>query len=473
MGAGASLSQEGQEQNATKIKEAFDKYGAPSDSNITFKEEVAKVATEAKHNDMNIDTLIEGMNSEDFSQLENWMRPKKAVSTVDSTERKSKEQEATENIPLNDLPTAVTDAAVVELPSTSEPVVAVPVVDEPVGAAVVGETIIAVVEPTAVEALPIPISTESPESKAEFKYGNFYINNIACFDLRNTEFLGLTKQDPYIEVSCGTNWTDQTSVQEEAGSFCSWDFLDMKYNFPSLKKFQSHSEPFQFVVKDKNTGQDCVIGVGSMVLHEKEVSLNQEVIYTVELAVPGGAEAAGRLEVTGVLRNDQRTYTEAQLLALVHTRFQGGNLTIDTVQVDKLKNTETSGMQDPYLKVSIGELLNKTSTAKGNAGDNAIWQNLRWKCLISKEQVCGLSLVVEAWDQNTLADVKIGCGESSLLRCAAFVGDIITLSITLKGAGGEPAGLVALKVRIREGECTSLANSPKPKATNTISTSTT
>ena len=77
-------------------------------------------------------------------------------------------------------------------------------------------------------------------------------------------------------------------------------------------------------------------------------------------------------------------------------------LIVDVEQARKLKNTQTLGTQDPYVKLTLGRTMQKTRVHE-DGGKLAVWnQKLIFKYINETK------MLVQCMNSNTLSDNLIG-----------------------------------------------------------------
>jgi len=259
--------------------------------------------------------------------------------------------------------------------------------------------------------------------------GMFIISGIKGYDLKNTELSG--KQDPFVKVSYGAEWEEQTEPLMESGKDVVWNDVGMELEIPDKKgglDTTIRQTALKFQVLDKNNvTADALIGTGELQNLLRFVhKLDNELEVTVNL-VDGGDKPSGRLIFTAELRRFDLAQDDANQKALEEVRKTRNFpkdatefvLHICRARCFELKDTELVGKLDPYLRLSFRDWKDKTH-AKDNAGTDVLWDYLDMKIpgvtladldTIVKRRSVATLLNVEVWDVNTLmSDSFLGKG---------------------------------------------------------------
>ena len=92
--------------------------------------------------------------------------------------------------------------------------------------------------------------------------------------------------------------------------------------------------------------------------------------------------------------------TSAPNFRVIHINMQ--RLIVEVEQARKLKNTQTLGTQDPYVKLTLGRTMQKTRVHE-DGGKLAVWnQRIIFKYINEAK------ILVQCMNSNTLSDSLIG-----------------------------------------------------------------
>lgn len=92
-----------------------------------------------------------------------------------------------------------------------------------------------------------------------FKQGNLKIKRISVFGLKNKEFMGLAKGDPYTKLKV-VDYKKQTKALNNAGDVAVWDFLDYE---TLVTEKNVRVDDIELEVWDSNTFKDKLLGTHS------------------------------------------------------------------------------------------------------------------------------------------------------------------------------------------------------------------
>lgn len=279
------------------------------------------------------------------------------------------------------------------------------------------------------------------EISKEFTNGTFYVTRITAFGLSHTEWFG--KSDPYVSLTIGT-WEGHTNSLENKGDNVMWDFLDLRC---PVSAEVLRREKVSVTVFDKNAlRKDAIIGTGEVRIAKAGVTLDKEVELCVDLI-----NAKGKPEGRVVLYAKAKEGVEPDDSTLVvDDRFQFGTLSIVRIRSFELKNTETFGLQDPYVVLKIGEWSDKTHTIDEGGGD-VLWEFLDLRCDVTADMLTQLNLDVDVFDENKMSkDTFIGRASCKLVKPGAFVGEEVELAVTLNDDAGNYAGRLVIYAVLSE-----------------------
>ena len=268
-----------------------------------------------------------------------------------------------------------------------------------------------------------------------FMRGSIHVRKVCAFGLANTD-LFLTKQDPYVLLKLA-DWTAQTKVKDNAGTDCVWDELDLETDV-DVGALQTLA--FEVKVMNKNNLRShAEIGAGSVALRRAGTQVGQLVELSVNLFAPNGGKPAGR-----VVLHVQILPEESEGSYALPVDFAFGHFKVNKISAFNLKNTELHGLQDPYIKLKLGEWEAQTYT-QDEAGSDATWNFLAIGCDLVREALTGQMLEVAAFDENKgRAHALIGTGAVSLLKSAAHLGEEVELKVKLVDSQGKPSGRVTI-----------------------------
>ena len=209
-----------------------------------------------------------------------------------------------------------------------------------------------------------------------------------------------------------TSWKAQTNTAVDAGDNALWDYLDFQLD---IDKANLADTVFNVCVKDKNSlTSDGLVGEGSISIRRALHKLGSLVELSVNLfAGKDKKTPAGRV----VLSVDVK---EPEPEPILDRSFVFGSFFVTKIRTFDLKNTELFGLQDPFCVLKFGQWTTKTFT-KENGGSDVLWDFLDFQCDVVAESISSQMLEVSLFDENdTRADVLIGNGSTSLLKCGGM-----------------------------------------------------
>jgi hypothetical protein len=221
--------------------------------------------------------------------------------------------------------------------------------------------------------------TMMDDSKIEipknFEYGIMKISTIECFNLKNTELMYGDKQDPYVMLTYGTSWKQQTNYLDNAGANCKW--LHLPFSFDIHRESFLNSEKLEVIVKDKNTSRDAFIGKAIVSLKRSLKHLGEERPYSLTLLDEKGSKVTGKCKLYCSLHLPK---PEIKL----PDDLQNGNLKITRITMFGMKSTEgflgMGGKIDPFILVKVNPSSSSQrpfpTSVKENAGGNVEWKDL-------------------------------------------------------------------------------------------------
>jgi Ca2+-dependent lipid-binding protein/Ca2+-binding EF-hand superfamily protein len=286
-----------------------------------------------------------------------------------------------------------------------------------------------------------PPKDAAVELPKDFTIGEVNIKRIRCLGLRNINWIPGTKQDPYVDLSFGSVWSDKTSVALDKGTNCLWDFLDFTFQLPKAQLLASEAM-FTVFVKDKETViGECTVPLRRALLQlGNEVELSGDLINTKEKSTDEKKRNAGRIVLYVEIKKPEPP-------PVMNPGFAYGTLRINKICTADLANTEDifSGKQDPYCVLQFGEWKQKTHT-KDEGGSDVTWDYLDFQCDVYKETISAQKLAIQLFDENQFpkSDTLIGTAEISLLKCGANIGAEQTLHATLLDGKQKPAGRLTI-----------------------------
>jgi len=261
------------------------------------------------------------------------------------------------------------------------------------------------------------INYKIPES---FVCGQLKITRIDAFHLKNTEFLGMGKQDPFITLSIGDIWTEKTYTLENiSNSSARWDHLPLQCD---LTKEQIQQYTLQIIVSDENTTRSNVmIGqVTNISLAKCCHFLGKEIELKVTL-VDSAGKNAGKLIIfcqMNLLTPDQELPSEfaSGIFRLKRITLFGMKASADLLGLDKL---------DPYLVVTLPGLpeFQKQTNVIANGGGNITWNHLDMEGIVDKKIMKIGELVCDVYDENSItANQKMGTAKFLMKKFANSLG---------------------------------------------------
>eukprot|EP01038_Epipyxis_sp_PR26KG_P008884 gene8884-11983_t len=133
-----------------------------------------------------------------------------------------------------------------------------------------------------------------------FLKGYLTVNSIAAHDLKNKELIG--KQDPYVKLSFGSLWSDQTSVQSGAGSEAFWNLLGWKCSFTRDELLKTH---LKIIVNESNLSGDVLIGQTEIILLTSDMKVGQEIIREFKIYNTKKTKIRGRVVLNYTINEDK------------------------------------------------------------------------------------------------------------------------------------------------------------------------
>jgi Ca2+-dependent lipid-binding protein len=278
-----------------------------------------------------------------------------------------------------------------------------------------------------------------------FDEGELRINWIKCFDLKNVEkmsFMG-DKNDPFVALRLGS-WEAKTETLDGIGSNPEWENLYLKTD---ITADIISDEQLKIQVFDANTTGAVIIGSADAVLYNAVATenLGKEVELSVILKDAKGA-TTGRAVIGVVVKRHE---AQASKDVPIAEGFTNGLLVVTKITAIGLKNTELMGKQDPYIKLIYGQAPPLRTITQDNAGAAATWDFLDLNFEVSAETLISTPLTVEAWDENSLKDTKIGSGSISVRRAGSKLENPVELEVDLVGSDEKSAaGTLVLTCKV-------------------------
>ena len=146
----------------------------------------------------------------------------------------------------------------------------------------------------------------------------------------------------------------------------------------------------------------------------------------------------------------------------VNVLFEKGSQTIDLTIVDCVDSKDAAGLYTLTMDMLSRDWKDKTKTLQ-DLGGNVIWDNLKIRAPIYPEQLLGINadgaqvpiqeMLIEVYDENSKRDdVLIGQTTLSLLRAAYALGEEVDVAVHIKDKNSAPAGMLKLRMELRETE---------------------
>lgn len=271
-------------------------------------------------------------------------------------------------------------------------------------------------------------SLSIPEPEVEIPEGlqsaNVRIKRISMFGVKNTEFFGLSKIDPFVVVKYNDQ-THTTKALKNAGGNVEWTDLDYDSLCDSKQLRVGAVECEVYTSK-------TLLGKGSVLIKELYHPNGNDCEKTCNLITDKG-QVAGKLTLQGQIISEKK-YVAPNLD--LPKEFTVGHVLISYLEGSQLKNTELLGKQDPYCRLTIGDWSETTCTLN-NAGSNPVWPSLEMSAEVNRDVLANEQLVVQFFDQNfSRKDKPLGQGSVSLRPLCPRINQPTELAIDIVDSNG-------------------------------------
>lgn len=249
--------------------------------------------------------------------------------------------------------------------------------------------------------------------------GILSITTVEGRNLKSMELMG--EQDPYCKFELG-KYTKRGKTVNRGGRNPYFGEEELIFWISE----QNWVDPMKLLCFDEDIGSDDLIGDAEFSI----LKLMQDPTSTLEQVVP-------------LVKN----HKDAGEVFLKFQFFPAGKISINCVAGRKLRDVDTLGRQDPYLKFilegSATKMTKKTLVDK-DGGTDPIWNDA-----VTFDAVDQFNIAVEVWDQDKVgSDDLIGSTSLPLLPLYrhGYLNEWYPIYYKGKWGGKDPAGEIHLEI---------------------------